>query len=164
MKNQSPRRAPKNSDAQPLKKNARAFPKGFPMPIPWLTVLQNVPWSEVVRNAPKVAEGAKKLWKAVAGKTSPALTPDDGKNLPTTPPDPHSIAALETRMAALEATSQELESQMLASSELITALAEQNAQLIERIDILRRRLRWLIAALLLSGGALLASSGWPLLR
>ena len=31
------------------------------MAIPWLTVLQAVPWGDVIRNAPKVADGAKKL-------------------------------------------------------------------------------------------------------
>lgn len=130
------------------------------MPIPWLTVLQSVPWSEVVRNAPKVAEGAKKLWKAVAKKSPPAH--DDGTQAVPLP-EPHSRAALEARLAALEATAGELENQMVASSELIKALADQNAQLIERIDALRRRLRWLIAALLLIGSIALVS-GWPPLR
>ena len=45
------------------------------MPIPWLTVLQSVPWSDVISNAPKVAGGAKKLWDSVARK--PAAEPGD---------------------------------------------------------------------------------------
>ena len=40
------------------------------MAIGWLTVLQSVPWSDVVRNAPKVAAGAKKLWDNVANKSA----------------------------------------------------------------------------------------------
>jgi hypothetical protein len=32
------------------------------MAIGWLAVLQLVPWSDVISNAPKIAEGAKKLW------------------------------------------------------------------------------------------------------
>ena len=31
------------------------------MAIAWLTVLKMVPWGEVINNAPKVADGAKKL-------------------------------------------------------------------------------------------------------
>ena len=40
------------------------------MAIGWWTVLQSVPWAEVVSNAPKVAAGAKKLWNAVGRKPS----------------------------------------------------------------------------------------------
>ena len=35
------------------------------MAIGWLTILKSVPWTEVIKNAPKVAEGARKLWNAV---------------------------------------------------------------------------------------------------
>ena len=38
------------------------------MAIGWLSVLKSVPWEEVISNAPKVAEGAKKLWKSVSHK------------------------------------------------------------------------------------------------
>ena len=47
------------------------------MAIPWLTVLQSVPWSDVVRNAPKVAAGAKKLWDNVAHKGATHQDPSD---------------------------------------------------------------------------------------
>ena len=46
---------------------------------------------------------------------------------------------------------------MLASSELIKALAEQNTQLILRIETQRRRMAWLAGALVLVGMAALAS-------
>ncbi len=51
----------------------------------------------------------------------------------------------------------ELQEQMLASSELIKALAEQNTQLILRIETQRRRMAWLAGALVLIGMAALAS-------
>ncbi|MCK9453511.1 MAG: hypothetical protein M0Q90_17600, partial [Bacteroidales bacterium] len=35
----------------------------------WLTVLANVPWSDVIKNAPKVVDGSKKFWKTVTKKT-----------------------------------------------------------------------------------------------
>ena len=44
---------------------------------------------------------------------------------------------------ALEAAVADLHSQMLASSELIRELADQNAQLIQRIEINRVRVLWL---------------------
>ena len=55
------------------------------MAIPWLTLLKVVPWSDVIANAPKVADGARKLWnrahKPVAA--DPAVTapmPASGAN------------------------------------------------------------------------------------
>lgn len=56
------------------------------------------------------------------------------------------IGQLETRIASAEATMSDLHSQMLASTELIKSLAEQNAQLIERIESNRLRVFWLAAA------------------
>ena len=93
------------------------------MAIGWLSVLQMVPWGDVISNAPKVAEGAKKLWKSV------------GKKPPST-------------QAAADAALAELHEQMLASSELIKALAEQNAQLVQRVEAHRIRVRWLSVATL----------------
>lgn len=100
------------------------------MPIPWLTVLQNVPWTDVISNAPKVAGGAKKLWDSVAGKPAGIAAPD----------------AAGDRVAALEGQVAELHRQMLASSQLLQALAEQNTQLIQRVEVQRRWVRRLAAA------------------
>jgi len=115
------------------------------MAIGWLAVLQSVPWSEVISNAPKVAEGAKKLWNAVAKKSSPPEV-SDSSTQPTVSAESQTIAALEARASTLEAAVSDLHGQMLASSELIKALADQNAQLIQRIETNRVRLLWLSAA------------------
>ncbi|RRS03023.1 hypothetical protein EIP75_17950 [Aquabacterium soli] len=108
------------------------------MAISWLTVLQAVPWSDVIRNAPKVAEGAGKLWDAVGRKvsTKPAATSSAGST---------ASSPLDTRLATLEATVADLHAQMLASSQLIKDLAEQNTQLIRRAEINRVRTLWLAA-------------------
>ena len=116
------------------------------MPIPWLTVLQSVPWSDVISNAPKVADSAKKLWGTVTKKPPPpASAHTDGSVAPSR--ELQAMAALDTRIASLEAAVADLHSQMLASSELIKALADQNAQLIGRIEANRVRLLWLGGAL-----------------
>jgi hypothetical protein len=112
------------------------------MPIPWLTVLQSVPWTEVISNAPKVAEGAKKLWGAVLKKQSPVEASDSSHPVATSP-ESQTLAALEARSGVLETAVSDLHGQMLASSELIKALAEQNAQLIQRIEALRVRVLWI---------------------
>ncbi len=41
------------------------------MAIGWMTVLNLVPWGEVIKNAPAVADGAKKLWDSVGNKPAP---------------------------------------------------------------------------------------------
>lgn len=47
------------------------------MAIGWFALLTKVPWSEVISNAPKVADAAKKLWKVVADKSISSETLTD---------------------------------------------------------------------------------------
>ena len=120
------------------------------MAIGWMTILQSVPWTDVTRNAPKVAEGARKLWNKVGGKGGEAeevITP--GINADQTPA---------AQLAALRAQVDALHGQMLASSEVIQALAEQNTQLIVRIETHRRRMLWLAAGNVFA--LLLALAAW----
>lgn len=120
------------------------------MAIPWLTVLQIVPWREVVNNAPKVAEGAKKLWSSI-GRQPPIAVAEAPDMRATAGPDPHATAQLQTRLAAVEAALDDLHAQMLASSELIKALAEQNTQLVKRIEANRIRVFWLAGLMIVIG-------------
>jgi hypothetical protein len=103
----------------------------------WLGLLKVVPWGDVMSNAPKIAEGAKSLWSAVAKKVRPGdeTTAESAVSASDTP--------LSTRIAALEESQRELRAQLTTSSDLIRSLAEQNAQLVVRLDALRSRLRWL---------------------
>lgn len=117
------------------------------MAVGWLALLKYVPWTDVVSNAPRVAEGARKLWQAVA-KKSPPPPAEAPASLPL---EARAVADLASRLAPLETAVAELQSQMVASSELINALADQNAQLIARIAALQRRVAWLTAALALIG-------------
>lgn len=119
------------------------------MGISWMTVLAAVPWTEVIRNAPKVAEGARKLWSSAGRK---GAQEDVALQAARRGADP----AL--RIAALEASVDELNGQLQASAELIKALAEQNAQLVQRIETNRRRMLALSIAVLLMLAWLLALS------
>jgi hypothetical protein len=109
------------------------------MAIGWLAVLQMVPWSDVIKNAPKVADGARKLWNTVAKKPPPTPPADTGTSVQLSP-EGQAIAALQAHVLALESATHDLHEQMLASSELIKALAEQNTQLIRRAEVNRVRL------------------------
>ena len=116
----------------------------------WLGLLKVVPWGEVMTNAPKIAEGAKSLWSAVAKKVRP------GDETMAESTADASDAPLSARLAALEDSQRELRAQLATTSDLIRSLAEQNAQLVVRLDALRSRLRWLTlgAAVLLVAGAM----------
>ena len=111
------------------------------MVIPWLAVLQSVPWSDVISNAPKLADGARKLWSTVGGNAVPPEAPV-AQSEQGNAPEAQALAALEARAQALETAVNDLHDQMLASSNLIKALAEQNAQLVGRLEVMRVRLVW----------------------
>lgn len=128
------------------------------MAIGWMSVLKMVPWEDVISNAPKVVEGARKLWKTVARAPEPE-----------TPLPQHdvSVAGLQlpvdvvTRpeFDAVSAAVTALHEQMTETSSLIQALADQNAQLIRQVESGRIWIRWLALAFV----ALSASSAWLLL-
>lgn len=116
------------------------------MALGWLTVLKMVPWDDVIKNAPKVADGAKKLWGAVA-KKPPATQTLYGHQPPHVSDEP-SLAQLQQQLDTAMSEIANLHQQMLASSSLIQSLAEQNAQLIKRVETNRLRLLVLSAALM----------------
>lgn len=125
------------------------------MAISWITALKLVPWAEVVKNAPMVADGAQKLWRAVAKKDVPEAeyeiepAPDDAT-------DASAITLLESRVASLEGRVSELQQEMVSSAGLITALAEQNNQLVQAMALMRVRTRLLLAAVAVLGAAAVA--------
>lgn len=119
------------------------------MAIGWLTVLKWVPWGDVISNAPRVAEGAKKLWSTVA-KKPPAAMPAM-KSPPEQAPDAVSIAQMRVQLDAALFEISDLHQQMLASSELIQALAEQNTHLIKRVEVNRLSVLWLAGIMLALG-------------
>ncbi len=127
------------------------------MAIGWFTVLKSVPWGTVINNAPVVAEGARKLWKAVASRNADQA-PDGAAAQQGAPVESRPVPE---QLAALRAENGRLEELLLASSELINALAEQNAQLIDKVEALRVRqstLARLVAVLgIVAAGGLLLS-------
>lgn len=110
------------------------------MALPWLAVLKAVPWSEVMSNAPRLIDGAKKLWTSTKAAPRPPVSASSPKG---------EAAPMDTRIATLEAEVAELHAQLRASSDLIKELADLNGQLIRRIEANRVRLRWVTIALVL---------------
>lgn len=125
------------------------------MALGWIALLKGVPWTGVISTAPLVVDGAKQLWKAVS-KKPPFPEPAAVQPVSTQASASPAIAALENQVSALETAVTDLHAQMLKSSELITALASQNAELIQRIETHRIRTRWLTGAALVAALAGLA--------
>ena len=91
-----------------------------------------------------MAQGAKKLWNTVGKKpVVPAAAASPGSLKTQTP----TLAALQAQVTELQAATAELHQQMRDSSELIQSLAEQNTQLIKRVEVNRLRVIWLAVAL-----------------
>lgn len=122
------------------------------MSIGLFSVLKMVPWGDVISKAPEIAEGARKLWKAVSRKPptpeAPTATPQ-----PELSPEAQSLAMFQARLAAAEAELSDLQTRMLESSELIKDLADQNAQLIKRLEVNRSRILWLTGIVAVLGAA-----------
>ena len=115
------------------------------------TILSNIPWGQVVESAPKIAQGAGRLWENVKNRgAEPAAPTSTGTTEPTT-----DLQLLQSRTQALESQVQALHDEMRSSALLVKQLAEQNEQLVERMQALQqrqRRLVWLggLAVLLLA--------------
>lgn len=108
----------------------------------WWSVLKTVPWSEVINAAPQVATGARRLWDQVARKSGGAagMAPDP---MMEDAPQEDFFGTLVMRVEKNEMSLLELRTQMLQASEIIANMADQNAQLIAKMDAARQRMLWL---------------------
>ena len=114
------------------------------MAIPWLAAaIKAIPWREAVIAAPAIVEGARRLWSSVSRtekQTSPAN--DQSKEPPSTQSD--QLSAVRARLLALEARTTDIAREAVTSAELVKSLAEQSAQLVQAVEILRLRTRKLV--------------------
>ena len=110
----------------------------------WWSVLKTVPWSEVIHAAPQVASGARRLWDTVNRKQGAMPADDMAQEAYAREEDV--FGAVVARMEHNEAVLIDLHNQMRSASELIANLADQNAQLIAKVDAQRTKIAWLGAA------------------
>jgi hypothetical protein len=109
----------------------------------WLTLIKLVPWNDVISAAPDIARTARKFLGSVRNQAGDAHVPANG-------PD-DSVAGVRRRLSALETEAVSLREQMLALSQLIKDLAEQNTQLVARLESHRKRLLGLVFAVMVLG-------------
>ena len=111
-----------------------------------------LPWDRILGAAPAVVEGARGLLQRVAGDAGrPAAAPEPPPGL-----NPDVMAAIDVRIRPLADRISALDQESRASFDVVRAMAEQHAQVVEAVDVLLARtllLRRLVAAL---GAALVA--------
>jgi hypothetical protein len=88
----------------------------------------------------------------VAGESAPDEPPAEPQDLPAA----ELLALLQGQLARQEAGLSDLRQQLLSSTALIQTLAEQNAQLVQRVEANRVRVRWLTLAVFVLGLGLAA--------
>lgn len=134
----SPDRLILGTRAGPQDPEGTAAPGGgyhWAMPSVLGTILANIPWGQVVESAPKIAQGAGRLWETVKNRRNEP-TPDAPSEAPGEP-DP--LMQLQAQHAALQLQVHALQDEMRASTQLVKDLADQNAQLVERVQAIRQR-------------------------
>ncbi len=126
------------------------------MAAPWLTVLKVVPWIEVIRKAPEIADGARKFWHAVSGKQE--YQQPKAYDVPYSELD--NVNDREARIQSLEMQLARLQTQMVESSKLLKTLADQHEQLVANLEDSRRRVSRLSRMTMVLVVALLAVAAW----
>jgi len=110
----------------------------------WMTALKIIPWGNVVESAPHIVKAAKHLFSATKKETA-----DFSANWQTG----DASGSLDKRVRFLEAKLIELSDEQRSSAELIKSLAEQNALMVEAIEVFRVRVKMLLTVcILLLGG------------
>ncbi|HJT50341.1 MAG TPA: hypothetical protein VJ734_00225 [Nitrosospira sp.] len=113
----------------------------------WMTALKIIPWGSVVESAPHIVKAAKHIFYATKRNASDSpVAPDWGtSDVPV---------SLDKRVRLLEAKIVELSDEQRSLAELVKSLAEQNAVMVEAIDVFRVRVKILLVAFVLLAGGL----------
>lgn len=119
------------------------------MALSWMSALKVIPWSDVIDAAPGLVKGARKIF-----------TRSQQTEVPAASAEPGSGVDLSDRVSQLEASLAQIAEQQGATARLVESLAEQNARIVEAVDILRVRTRLLMGACAVLAMALVAAVAW----
>ena len=119
------------------------------MAIGWISALKVIPWKDVLEAAPGMVKGAKRLF--TAAKTEANSHSVDDSSPTTVSFDAEGLANLDSRVRHLQAKIVELNTEQSSSAKLIKSLAEQNARVVNAIEVFRVRIKILIYVCLLLG-------------
>ena len=126
------------------------------MAVGWVAALKLVPWGDVLEATPQILQAAKKLLGSTRQGTADAAAGTlAGAGDAATPPVTLQLQQSRERVARLEQEQQE-------SAVLIQSLAEQNAQVVQAVEVLRLRNQRLTAAIALLGAVCAGLIVWAL--
>jgi hypothetical protein len=127
------------------------------MALGWVAALKLVPWGEVLEATPQILQAAKKLLGSTRQGTADAAagTLAGAGDAAATPPVALQLQQLRERVARLEQEQQE-------SAVLIQSLAEQNAQVVQAVEVLRLRNQRLTAVIAVLGAGCVGLVVWAL--
>ncbi|MET0333111.1 MAG: hypothetical protein ABW190_02485 [Rhizobacter sp.] len=123
------------------------------MAIGWMTALKVIPWGDVIEATPGIVKGARKMFARTQQAEEPLVEGDTAQR-----------GDLSARVALLEDSLTHMVQQQKASAQLIETLAEQNARIVEAVEILRVRTRMLLIASFVLTALLAASVFWAVGR
>ncbi|MDO9253811.1 hypothetical protein [Hydrogenophaga sp.] len=133
------------------------------MAIPWLVALKVIPWGDVIEHAPKVLNAARQLLdkqrqQRPAVEAPLAAPQSDVIEMPG--PTPPEVRELQQRLATTREDLARLQQTQDQITQTLADLAEQNTRLVQAVEVLRKRTRLLMGAVVV-----LAAAGlWWVLR
>ncbi len=127
------------------------------MAINWLFALKAVPWTDLVQAAPHIVKGARRLFNSARdSEPPPAGEAEEGLSRDGAP--------VQERLRRIETALQALDAEQNSSAELIRSLAEQNARVVDAIEVLRARTRLLLGLCIALTTVLAGILVWMLTR
>jgi len=125
----------------------------------WVAALKLVPWGDVIEATPQILQAAKKLLGTTQKGNADAAAgaPEGDTGGEPAMPVALQLQHLRDRVAQLEQEQQE-------SAVLIQSLAEQNAQVVQAVEVLRRRQQRLTIAVGALAAACTGLLAWVLAR
>lgn len=133
------------------------------MAIPWLVALKVIPWGDVIEHAPKVLNAARQLLdkqrqQRPAVEAPLAAPQSDVIEMPG--PTPPEVRELQQRLVTTREDLARLQQTQDQITQTLADLAEQNTRLVQAVEVLRKRTRLLMGAVVV-----LAAAGlWWVLR
>lgn len=119
------------------------------MAIGWISALKVIPWKDVLEAAPGMVKGAKRLFTAAKGESNSEPVAESSPTIISF--DAEGFATLDSRVRHVQAKISELNSELNSSAKLIKSLAEQNARVVNAIEVFRVRIKILIFVCCLLG-------------
>lgn len=121
------------------------------MALPWLTALKVIPWGDVIEHAPKVLKGARDLLDRQRQRRheTEASPRDPNAHVIEMPgPTPPEVHELQRQLAAARDEVTRLQQTQDRITQTVAELAEQNTRLVAAVELLRKRTRLLMGAVL----------------